>query len=140
MSSPTLTESEERSRRTRIDPQLEAAGWHVIPFEHGRPLPALTPCAVTEYPTASGPADYALAAGGPVLGIAEAKKITLGPQNPLPQAERYARGLADGPFDFGGCRAPFLYSTNGEVLWHQDARHPLNRSRRLARFHTPAAL
>ena len=35
---------------------------------------------------------------------------------------------------------PFLYSTNGEVLWHHDIRHPLSRSRRIAHFHTPASL
>src|SRR5262249_31106543 len=37
-------------------------------------------------------------------------------------------------------RVPFLYSTNGEALWFHDARHKLNASRRLAAFHTPAAL
>jgi type I restriction enzyme R subunit len=52
----------------------------------------------------------------------------------LTQAERYARGLADSPFNFGGFRVPFLYSTNGEAVWFHDARHPLNRSRRVATF------
>ncbi|MBI2358767.1 MAG: DEAD/DEAH box helicase family protein [Deltaproteobacteria bacterium] len=33
-----------------------------------------------------------------------------------------------------------MYSTNGEVIWHHDIRHPLSRSRRIAHFHTPAAL
>ncbi|HEV2172727.1 MAG TPA: DEAD/DEAH box helicase family protein, partial [Nitrospira sp.] len=36
--------------------------------------------------------------------------------------------------------APFLYSTNGEVIWHHDVRHRLNRSRQITRFHTPDAL
>src|SRR5262249_30623094 len=39
-----------------------------------------------------------------------------------------------------GYRAPFLYSTNGEVFWFQDVRHKLNRSRKIAGFHTPDAL
>src|SRR5262249_21366110 len=56
------------------------------------------------------------------------------------QAERYARGVAGGPFDFRGYRVPFLYSTNGEVIWHHDVRHPLERARRVTRFHTPDAL
>src|SRR5262249_39060555 len=72
--------------------------------------------------------------------IVEAKKLTLGPQNALTQAERYAKGVAGSPFDFGGYRVPFLYSTNGEAVWFQDARHRLNQSRRVAHFHTPAAL
>ncbi len=49
-------------------------------------------------------------------------------------------GASGSPFDFGGFRVPFLYSTNGEVIWFHDVRHPLNRSRRIADFHTPAAL
>ena len=36
--------------------------------------------------------------------------------------------------------APFLYATNGEVLWFHDVRHPLNRSRQVSGFHTPVAL
>ena len=74
------------------------------------------------------------------LGIAEAKRLSLGPQNVLTQAERYSKGFANSPFNFCGYRVPFLYSTNGEVLWFHDIRHTLNRSRRIVGFHTPAAL
>ena len=35
---------------------------------------------------------------------------------------------------------PFLYSTNGEEIWFHDVRHALNRSRRVAAFHTLKAL
>lgn len=35
---------------------------------------------------------------------------------------------------------PFLYSTNGEVIWYHDIRHELNRSREVEGFHTPSAL
>jgi type I restriction enzyme, R subunit len=77
---------------------------------------------------------------GRILAVVEAKKVTLGPQNVLTQAERYSRGIEESPFDFNGHRAPFLYSTNGEVAWFQDVRSDLNRSRRLPGFHTPEAL
>ena len=40
-------------------------------------------------PHRNGPADYALSVGGEIVGIVEAKKLTLGPQNVLSQAERY---------------------------------------------------
>ena len=46
--------------------------------------------AVEEFETAMGPADYALFDGGRCLGVAEAKKLTLGPQGVLVQAERYS--------------------------------------------------
>ncbi len=50
------------------------------------------------------------------------------------------KGARNTPFDFRGFRVPFLYSTYGEVFWFHDVRDPLNRSRRVATFHTPAAL
>jgi type I restriction enzyme R subunit len=133
-------ESESETRQTRIDPKLFEQGWEVVPFDPDRPLVAYTNHAVTEFPTAAGPADYALFVAGRLLGIVEAKRVTLGPQNVLTQSERYSKGVANSPFDFRGFRLPFLYSTNGEVFWFHDVRDPLNRSRRLATFHTPAAL
>src|SRR5947209_86229 len=140
MSAPAHDEPESRTRRQRIDPKLAATGWNVVPFDAATPPSHWTHHAVTEYPTENGPADYALFVAGQLLGVVEAKKLTLGPQNVLTQAERYARGIVDSLFDFRGIRAPFLYSTNGEVLWFQDARPSLSRSRRIVHFHNPAAL
>jgi len=128
-------ESEWQTRKKRIDPRLDDAGWQKL-ASTAFPGPRRS----EEEPTANGPADYALWLGNHVVGIVEAKKVELGPQNVLTQAERYAKGLPDSPYDFGGLRAPFLYATNGEVLWFHDVRHPLNRSRQIARFHTPGAL
>jgi type I restriction enzyme R subunit len=127
-------EAEWRTRKSRIDPRLTARGW-VLAAAPG----ARNPCRTEEHETANGPADYALCVDGEVAGIVEAKKLSIGPQGVLTQAERYARGLAAGSYNFGGIHAPFLYSTNGEVIWFWDARHPLNRSRRVADFHTPPA-
>lgn len=133
-------ESEWKTRKTRIDARLRAWGWKLVPFDPAKPLFAYRHHAVEEFPTDNGPADYALFADGRILGIVEAKKVTLGPQNVLTQAERYSRGASGNPFDYHGLRVPFLYSTNGEILWFQDIRHPLNYSRRISSFHTPAAL
>jgi type I restriction enzyme R subunit len=133
-------ESEKRTRTERIDPELTWAGWRIVDFDARKPLTAYDKCAVREYPTENGPADYALCVSGQILGIVEAKKVTLGPQNVLTQAERYSRGATSNPLTFRGYRVPFLYSTNGEVIWHHDIRHPHSRSRRVSHFHTPAAL
>lgn len=135
-----VAHSEWLTRKRLIDPTLEGCGWTVVPFDSATLTRQADCCAISEYPTANGPADYALATDGKVLGIVEAKKLTLGPQGVLTQAARYARGLPVGPVDFGGLRAPFLYATNGEVIWFHDVRHPLNRSRKVGAFHTPAAL
>jgi type I restriction enzyme R subunit len=133
-------ESERQTRKLRVDPKLETAGWAVVPFDENRPLSEYQRHAIEEFPTSNGPADYGLCVDGQLVGVVEAKKLTLGPQNVLSQAERYARGAIDNPFNFDGIRVPFLYSTNGEVIWHRDGRHELNRSRRITHFHTPAAL
>src|SRR5215471_11132770 len=127
--------SEWVTRKELIDASLRAAGWKIVPFAPEKPPPSFDRCAIEEFPTENGPADYALCVGGQILGIVEAKKLTLGPQNVLMQAERYSKGLIVNPFDFRGYHVPFIYSTNGEVIWHHDIRHPLNRSRQIVRFH-----
>jgi type I restriction enzyme R subunit len=139
MTAPAPHESEWLTRKKRIDPQFKALGWQIVPFDPARPLSALTHHAITEFETANGPADYAFCVAGELLGITEVKKLTLGEMNVLTQAVRYSKGVADSPFDFRGFRVPFLYATNGEVLWFHDIRHPLNRSRRLNVILTPAA-
>jgi type I restriction enzyme R subunit len=133
-------ESEWLTRKKRIDPQLQAGGWRIIPFDPETPASAYRQHAVGEFLTDNGPADYALGVDGQLVGIVEAKKLTISAAGKLTQAERYARGVAGSPFDFGGVRVPFLYSTNGEVIYFHDARDPLNQSRKIKRFHTPQAL
>lgn len=112
----------------------------MIPFRPGPPTAALQNHAVGEYPTATGPADYGLFVMGRFLGVLEAKRLSLGPQNALIQAERYSRGAEGTGLDFSGYRVPFLYASNGEVIWFHDVRHSAERSRRIAAFHVAAAL
>jgi type I restriction enzyme, R subunit len=132
--------SEYLTRKQIIDSKLRTAGWRVAPFQAERPLSAYDRCAIEEFPAESGPADYALCVDGKILGVVEAKRLSLGPQEVLVQAERYSRGVSSSRFDFNGFHVPFLYSTNGEVIWHHDVRHSLNRSHQLAAFHAPEAL
>lgn len=135
-------ESERQTRKQRIDPKLKAAGWGVVPYREGAAIASYgRAAAVEEFATAHGPADYALCDNGLILGVVEAKKLTLGPQGVLTQAERYSKGIREEAEVYeDGFKAPFLYSTNGEVLWHHDVRRQLNRSRQVPAFHTPAAL
>ena len=71
----------------------------------------LTNHAVEEYPTDNGPADYALFVEGKLLGILEAKKVSVDPQNVLEQAKRYARGVNTDFGNWGEYGVPFLYSS-----------------------------
>ena len=140
MSSASPANSEWLTRKRLIDGKLNAAGWRVFPFDSAKPLTRLDRCAIEEYPTATGPADYALCLRGQIVGIVEAKKLTLGPQNVLSQAERYSKGISQPKLRAGDFGVPFLYSTNGEVIWHHDVRNSMNRSRQISEFHTPNAL
>ena len=131
-------ESERQTRKTRIDPKLRASGWTVVPYAGDqRSGPAV---AIEEYETDLGPADYVLADQDELLAVVEAKKLTVGPQGVLPQAERYARAIPSAQRFQGEFGVPNLYSTNGEEIWFHDVTHPMNRSRKVAAFHTVKAL
>jgi type I restriction enzyme R subunit len=105
---PSESNSEWLTRKRRIDPKLKAAGWRIVPFSPDTPLRSYDRCAVEEFETEHGPADYALCVAGQILGIVEAKKLTLGPQSVLTQAERYSKGATSSPLNFRGYRVPFL--------------------------------
>jgi type I restriction enzyme R subunit len=135
MSPPNWNEA--RTRKELIDKLLIQDGWNPIVPHDGK---VVAHGSVEEYPTVSGPADYVLFNGKRAIAAVEGKKVAVGPQNVLQQAQRYARDIRETPFKFGEHHLPFIYSTNGAVVWFQDLRHPLNRSREVSRFHTPDAL
>lgn len=132
--------SERATRKTLIDQALANAGWRVISHARWQAGDRAAADAVEEYPTDSGPTDYLLFLNSKPVADVEAKKLEVGPQNVVEQAKRYARALADSPFRFGEYRLPFVYSTNGELIYTCDLRDPLARTRQIARFHTPDAL
>jgi type I restriction enzyme R subunit len=124
--------SERATRNRYIDVALRDTGWtNIVDFEENKKYDF---AAVREYETDNGPADYVLFNNGRALAAVEAKKISLGPQNVLVQAERYSKGFSDGEFDFNGHHLPFVYSTNGEVIWFRDLRRKNSRSTRLQGF------
>src|SRR5438477_10867806 len=134
------TEAEWLTRKSRIDTRLKQKGWQLVRFSPALSLKALDGTAVEELPTANGPADYALFVRGKLLGIIEAKKVTVNPQNVLEQAKRYACGVFEACGNWNGLKVPFLYSSNGELIWHLDVRPEKRISRTLSDFHSPPAL
>src|SRR5438552_13128214 len=117
-----LNEAEWLTRKSRIDTRLKQNGWQLVRFAPGLDLKALDKVALEELPTANGPADYALFVNGRLLGIIEAKKVTVNPQNVLEQAKRYASGVFAAVGEWNGLRVPFLYASNGTLIWHVDTR------------------
>jgi type I restriction enzyme R subunit len=135
-----MNELEKKTREERIDKKLESCGWQIVNYDPKIQLSSYTCHAVREYPTDSGPVDYALFFEGKIIGLIEAKRLSLGPQNVLIQAQRYAQGISQSNFNFEGFRVPFIYSTNGEIFWFQDLRERNSYSRKISKFHTPEAL
>jgi len=133
-------ESESKTRKQRINTKLKSLNWQIVKYRDGLDTSALQCHAVEEYPTANGPADYALFVKGLLLGVVEAKKVAVGAQNVLEQAKRYSRGVFNGIGNWRGYRVPFLYSTNGENIYFLDVRGELNIFREIASFHTADAL
>jgi len=139
-------EPEWLTRKKRIDGRLQARGWTIIPFRDDLDYSQLTHHAVTEFSTSNGPADYALFVNGILLGILEAKKVAVSPENVLEQAKRYARAnqFAEGkvlaPGRWQDLKVPFLYASNGEIIWHLNAKYDKRISRKIADYHTPQAM
>lgn len=137
-----MSESESVTRKQRIDTRLSSSilNWSIIPFKEGLDTSRLAGHAVEEYPTETGPADYALFVNGKLIGIIEAKKITLGAENVLEQAKRYSRGVKKTIGEWREYKVPFLYSTNGEIIFYLDVRNKENTSYQISDFHSPQAL
>lgn len=117
-----MNEAEWQTRKKRIDTRLRAMSpaWQIIRHRDSLDFSKLHCHAVEELPTENGPADYGLFVNGQLLGIIEAKKVTVNPQNVLEQAKRYAAGAFQGPGNWDGLKVPFLYATNGEIIWYLD--------------------
>lgn len=49
-----------------------------MPYAASQTLGDFDRCAIEEFPTGNGPADYALCEGGGIIGVVEAKEALLG--------------------------------------------------------------
>lgn len=109
-------ELEWKTRKERIDKKLITLkpAWEIVKYKEEMDISAWQRHAVTEYPTANGPADYALFVKGKLLGIFEAKKVGVNPQNVLEQAKRYSRGVYNGTGNWDGLKEVLqMIETNG---------------------------
>ena len=136
----TEEELEAVTRRERINKTLNGLGWTIIDYEEGLNTSNLSHHAVQEYPAATGYADYALFVNGLWIGVIEAKRLTVGSQAALEQAKRYSKGAFEGVGNWRGYRVPFLFSSNGELIYFLDVREESNLTRELTTFYTPDAL
>lgn len=152
-------ELDEPTTRRLIDEQLREAGWEVdtkeIRYGKGHRPQKHKNIAISEWPTANGPADYALFCGLKLVGVVEAKKISRDVRGFLEQAGRYSKGISENESyelvgKWGEYSVPFLFATNGRPyleqlkeksgIWFLDARSTTNLSRTLSGWHSPEGL
>lgn len=158
----TKVELDEAVTRSIIDEQLRVAGWEVdsqtLRYAAGTRPAKNHNMAIAEWPTASGPADYALFVGTQCIGVIEAKRQRINISGAIDQAERYAKGFQfgaeaeaiSGPWTADGYRVPFVFASNGRPylrqletesgIWFRDVRKPTNLRRALAGWLTPDGL
>lgn len=158
-------EIDEATTRVLIDDQLRSAGWTVDSRqlrhatgarpEYGKAM------AIAEWPTRSGPVDYALFIDGRCIGVVEAKREVKDVPGRLGQAKRYARDITlaidelpiGGPWqerDGDRFAVPFLFVTNGRPyvkqlatksgIWFWDARISVSNPRALPEWFSPRDL
>ena len=155
----TKIDLDEASTRDLIDQQLRDRQWEAdtkaVRHSAGvRPAKGRN-IAIAEWPTASGPADYALFVGTVLVGVVEAKRRRKNVSAAIDQAERYSSGFsttpdvafAGGPW--GEHRVPFVFAANGRSylkqietesgIWFRDTRRPTNHRRALIDWPTPEA-
>jgi len=128
----------EGKARILIDEMLKNTGWEILP--EGSSVPESGNFAVEEFETESGPMDYALFIDSVLVGDIEAKSEQKGVPAILDQDERYSKSYKGGKFDFNGYHIPFLYASNGHIIWFKDVRLKNNLPREISKLHTPDAL
>jgi type I restriction enzyme R subunit len=151
---------DEAATRGLIDQRLRERGWTAdtekIRYSNGvRPAKGQN-MAVAEWPTTSGPADYAVFIGIECVAVIEAKRKHKNVSSVIDQAQRYARGFAvkegitvtGGPWE--GYKIPLGFATNGRPflkqletesgIWFRDFRKETNNRRALVDWPTPDGL
>jgi type I restriction enzyme R subunit len=156
----TKLDLDEADTRNLIDQQMRDSGWEVDTklLRHAsgaRPAKGRN-LAIAEWPTKSGPADYALFVGLSLVGVVEGKRKRKNVSAAIDQAERYSSGInASSDFAFAGGpwddhKVPFVFAANGRPylkqietesgIWFRDTRRSANHRRALVNWPTPEGL
>ena len=129
----------EEKARELIDRRLEQSGWVIQNMKELNPMASLG-VAVREYPTSTGPVDYALFVTGSPVGVVEAKKDELG--EIITSVEEQSGRYANSRFKYINVdyRIRFAYEATGELTRFTDYNDIKYRSRRVFSFHRPETL
>jgi len=127
----------EQKTRRDIDKRLRECGWCVQNYRSYNPGEGLG-VAVREYPTDTGPVDYALFVDRKPVGVIEAKKDGVVLSNHEEQTEDYAKSKFK--WQINEDVVPFVYEATGKEVRFTDLRDPRPRFRELFAFHQPETI
>lgn len=129
----------EQKARISIDKKLEESGWTVQDVKKLNPTASLG-VAVREFPTDTGPVDYALFVSGIPVGVIEAKKSDAG-ENITTVEEQSAR-YANSTFKWVKAEYSirFAYEATDKLIRFTDYKDIKFRSRTVFSFHRPETL
>lgn len=129
----------EQRARMVIDQKLCESGWQVQSMKKMNVMATLG-VAVREFPTSTGPVDYALFVAGKPVGVIEAKKSEQG-QNITTVEEQSARYAASSfKWIKGTYRIRFAYEATDKIVNFTDYDDIKYRSRQVFSFHRPETL
>lgn len=128
----------EDKARSLIDRRLAASGW-IIQSKDDMNLGAGPGVAIREFPTDSGPVDYALFVGRKLCGVIEAKPEGMTLSGFSEQASRYIAGAPKHLVREDG-QVRFEYVASGTESLFRDHADPDPASRRVFWFHRPETL
>ncbi len=134
---PTMTP--EAKAREEIDKKLVQSGWVIQDVKYVDILASLG-VAVREFPTSSGPVDYALFVDGVPVGVIEAKREEAG--EILTSVESQSARYANSMFKWISCnyRIRFAYEATNKLIRFTDYDDVKYRSRKVFSFHRPETL
>lgn len=129
----------EQKARKVIDEKLIASGWIVQDVKKLNPNAAVG-VAVREFPTDTGPVDYALFINGTPVGVVEAKKSEEGEN--ITTVEGQSSRYANSTFKWIKCeyKIRFAYEATDKLTRFTDYNDVKYRSRTVFSFHKPETL
>ena len=129
---------EEKARQV-IDQKLIEAGWDIQDLADLNVTVSLG-VAVREFPTSTGPVDYALFVDGSPVGVIEAKKSDVGEN--ITTVEEQSGRYANSKFKYihGDYTVRFAYEATDKLVRFTDYKDIKYRSRRVFSFFRPETL
>ena len=129
----------EQKARITIDEKLNQSGW-IIQNVVQLNLSVSTGVAIREFPTSTGPVDYALFVDGKPVGVIEAKKSTAGEN--ITTVEEQSVRYANSTFKWINheYEIRFAYEATNKLIRFTDYKDIKYRSRKVFSFHRPEYL